>query len=93
MSLTTLYRSSKRTSKRAYNAGYASACRDLLNMIQQGVSAGDSSGSDGQGIAIGRIMDYVEARLEAIRSREEEEDEDEDKERERAGGGDKQRPD
>lgn len=86
LSLTTLYRSSKRTSKRAYNAGYASACRDLLNMIQQGVSAGDSSGSDGQGIAIGRIMDYVEARLEAIRSREEEEDEDEDKERERAGG-------
>lgn len=55
-------------------------------MIQQGVSAGDSSGSDGQGDAIGRIMDYVEARLEAIRSREEEEDEDEEKERERAGG-------
>ena len=55
-------------------------------MIQQGVSTGDSSGSDGQGDAIGRIMDYVEARLEAIRSREEEEDEDEEKERERAGG-------
>ena len=55
-------------------------------MIQQGVSTGDSSGSDGQGVAIGRIMDYVEARLEAIRSREEEEDEDEEKERERAGG-------
>lgn len=55
-------------------------------MIQQGVSAGDSSGSDGQGVAIGHIMDYVEARLEAIRSREEEEDEDEEKERERAGG-------
>ncbi|EPS93401.1 hypothetical protein FOMPIDRAFT_162716 [Fomitopsis schrenkii] len=86
LSLTTLYRSSKRTSKRAYNAGYAAACRDLLNMIQQGVSAGDSSGSDGQGVAIGHIMDYVEARLEAIRSREEEEDEDEEKERERAGG-------
>ncbi|KZT66166.1 hypothetical protein DAEQUDRAFT_758869 [Daedalea quercina L-15889] len=83
LSLTTLYRSSKRTSKRAFNAGYAAACQDLLLMIQQGVSAGDSSEADGQGVTIGRIMDYVEARLEAIRSREEEEDEDEEKERER----------
>ncbi|KAH9922424.1 uncharacterized protein B0H18DRAFT_1018302 [Fomitopsis serialis] len=83
LSLTTLYRCSKRTSKRAYNAGYAAACQDLLVMIQQGVSAGESSDSDGQGMTIGRIMDYVEARLEAIRSREEEEDEDEEKDRDR----------
>ena len=34
-------------------------------------------------MTIGRIMDYIEARLEAIKSREEEEDEDEEKERER----------
>ncbi|TBU21942.1 hypothetical protein BD311DRAFT_631691, partial [Dichomitus squalens] len=38
LSLTTLFRSSKTASKRAYNAGYAAACHDLLNMIQQGVS-------------------------------------------------------
>jgi len=86
LSLTTLYRSSRRTSKRAYNAGYASACQDLLFMIQQGVSAGESSDSDGQGMTIGRIMDYLEARLEAIKSREEEEDEDEEKEKERDRG-------
>lgn len=34
-------------------------------------------------MTIGRIMDYIEARLEAIKSREEEEDEDEEKEREK----------
>ncbi|OCH88898.1 hypothetical protein OBBRIDRAFT_715987, partial [Obba rivulosa] len=62
LSLTTLYRSSRRTSKRAYNAGYAAACQDLLLMIQQGVSTGES----GPGMSIGRIMDYIEARLEAI---------------------------
>lgn len=52
-------------------------------MIQQGVSAGESSDRNGEGMTIGRIMDYIEARLEAIRSREEEEDEDEEKEKER----------
>ncbi|TFY51914.1 hypothetical protein EVJ58_g10310, partial [Rhodofomes roseus] len=88
LSLTTLYRSSKRTSKRAYNTGYAAACQDMLVMIQQGVSAGDSSDSDGQGMAIGRIMDYIEARLEAIKSCEEEDDEDEkERERERSKPG------
>ena len=50
-------------------------------MIQQGVSAGESS--DGNGMSIGRIMDYIEARLDAIKSREEEEDEDEEKDKER----------
>ncbi|KAI0782316.1 hypothetical protein C8Q75DRAFT_506313 [Abortiporus biennis] len=79
LSLTTLYRSSRRTSKRAYNAGYATACQDLLLMIQQGVSTGNESE-----MTIGRIMDYIEARLEAIKCREEEEDEDEEKERARS---------
>ncbi|GJE89148.1 hypothetical protein PsYK624_052420 [Phanerochaete sordida] len=83
LSITTLYKSSRRTSKRAYNAGYAAACQDLLMMIQQGVSAGESSDPTSSGMTIGRIMDYIEARLEAIKSREEEEDEDEEKERER----------
>ncbi|THH27077.1 hypothetical protein EUX98_g7117 [Antrodiella citrinella] len=83
LSLTTLYRSSRRTSKRAYNAGYAAACQDLLLMIQQGVSAGESSSDPNGtgGMSIGRVMDYVEARLEAIKSREDEEDEDEERER------------
>ena len=51
-------------------------------MIQQGVSAGDTNDASGGGMTIGRIMDYVEARLEAIKAREEEEEDDE-KERER----------
>ena len=76
LSLTTLYRSSKTASKRAYNAGYSAACHDLLNMIQQGVST-DSDPS--REVTIGRIMDYIEARREAIKAREEEEDEEEER--------------
>ena len=90
LSITTLYRSSRHTSKRAYNAGYAAACRDLMIMIQQGVSTGGIAPSDhgthGSDMTVGRILDWIEARLDAVKSREEEEDEDEerDKERERA---------
>ena len=91
-----MYRSSRKNSKRAYNAGYAAACQDLLNFIQQGVSASDigqaPSGSshavEGGGMTIGRVMDWTEARVDAIKAREEEEDEDEEREKdkERAGG-------
>ena len=83
LSITTLYKSSLRTSKRAYNSGYAAACQDLLLMIQQGVSAGETSDINGSSMTIGRVMDYLEARLEALKSREEEEDEDEEKDKER----------
>jgi len=63
-------------------------------MIQQGVSVGglDPSGSgsshdaEGGGMTIGRVMDWIEARLDAIKSREEEEDEDEEREKERERG-------
>ena len=52
----------------------------MLDVIQQGVSdRGAGSESDG-GMNIGRVMDWVEARLEAIRSREEEEAEEEERE-------------
>ena len=77
LSITTLYRSSRTTSKKAYNAGYASACQDLLQMIQQAVSDSESEGGSGMP-TIERVMDWVEARLEAIRAREEEEEEDEE---------------
>ncbi|KAF8153877.1 hypothetical protein B0H34DRAFT_661684 [Crassisporium funariophilum] len=86
LSITTLYRSSRKNSKRAYNAGYAAACQDMLNFIQQGLSAGDlgqlgSHEVEGGGMTIGRVMDWTEARVEAIKAREEEEDEDEERER------------
>jgi hypothetical protein len=88
LSITTLYRSSRQNSKRAYNAGYAAACQDLLTMIQQGVSLDPTGSSDaeGGGMTIGRVMDWTEARLEAIKSREEEEDEDEEREKEKERG-------
>jgi len=41
-------------------------------MIQQGVSVSETPPT------IGRVMDWVEARLEAIRAREEEEDEEDE---------------
>ncbi|KAI0061387.1 hypothetical protein BV25DRAFT_1779381, partial [Artomyces pyxidatus] len=65
LSITTLYRSSRTTSKRAYNSGYAAACHDLLQMIQQGVSDSETEGGSGMP-TIGRVMDWVEGRLEAI---------------------------
>lgn len=37
-------------------------------------------------MTIGRVMDWTEARLEAIKSREEEEDEEEEREKEKEGG-------
>ncbi|KAG2056695.1 hypothetical protein BDR06DRAFT_879874 [Suillus hirtellus] len=88
LSITTLYRSSRHASKRAYNAGYATACQDLMSMIQQGVSTGGvalsgSSNPAGDVMTIGRIMDWIEARMEAVKAREEEEDEDEDREKEK----------
>ncbi|KAG6877285.1 hypothetical protein C0993_008842 [Termitomyces sp. T159_Od127] len=89
LSITTLYKSSRKTSKRAYTAGYAAACQDLLSMIQQGVSAsshGPNPGGSEGGLTIGRVMDWTEARLEAIKAREEEEDEEEEREREKDAG-------
>ncbi|KAF8809886.1 hypothetical protein BYT27DRAFT_7093182 [Phlegmacium glaucopus] len=94
LSITTLYRSSRKNSKRAYNAGYAAACQDLLNFIQQGVSASDVGQSpsgashdvEGGGMTIGKVMDWTEARVDAIKAREEEEEEDEEREK------DKERP-
>lgn len=37
-------------------------------------------------MTIGRVMDWTEARMEAIKSREEEEDEDEEREKEKERG-------
>ncbi|EIM84613.1 uncharacterized protein STEHIDRAFT_33859, partial [Stereum hirsutum FP-91666 SS1] len=65
LSITTLYRSSRTTSKRAYNAGYAAACQDLLQMIQQGVSDSETEGGSGMP-TIERVLDWVEARYEAV---------------------------
>ncbi|KAG8906506.1 hypothetical protein FRB99_006726 [Tulasnella sp. 403] len=103
LSITTLYKSSLKHSKRSYNAGYAACLLDVLHFIQAGVSAEgrmaelgghDGSGAlglnlnfdvDGDGMTIGRVMDWVENRLETIRSEEEEGegggDEEEDKAR------------
>lgn len=56
-------------------------------MIQQGVSAGGIAPSDHNArngeMTVGRILDWIEARMEAVKSREEEEDEDEEREKER----------
>jgi len=51
-------------------------------MIQQGVSAGGDHAGENP-MSVGRIMDWVEARCDAIKAREEEEDEEEQKEKEK----------
>ncbi|KAG7443765.1 uncharacterized protein BT62DRAFT_1078253 [Guyanagaster necrorhizus] len=86
LSITTLYRSSRDASKRAYSAGYAAACQDLLAMIQRGVSVGGiepGMSAESNGMSIGRVMDWIDARLDAVKSRQEEEVEEEEKEKER----------
>lgn len=52
-------------------------------MIQQGVSDSETEGGSGMP-TIERVMDWVEARYEAVRAREEEEEEDEERERSRS---------
>lgn len=62
-------------------------------MIQQGVSVGGigpggstpSSAQSNNEMTIGKVMDWIEARLEAVKSREEEEEEEEERERTRNG--------
>ncbi|KAF8513300.1 hypothetical protein JB92DRAFT_230318 [Gautieria morchelliformis] len=73
LSITTLYRSSLDTSKQAYSAGYATCLLDVLQFVEAGVSV---SGDDGEEMTIGKVMDWIEARLEAIKSTAEEEEED-----------------
>ncbi|VDC03860.1 unnamed protein product [Peniophora sp. CBMAI 1063] len=73
-SVTKLYRSSLKASKRTYNKGYADACQEILQMIQHGVSDHEDAA-----VHVGRVMDWLEARLDALKAREEEEDEDEDR--------------
>jgi len=51
-------------------------------MIQQGVSAGGNHTGENP-MSVGRIMDWIEARCDAIKAREEEEDEEEQKEKEK----------
>lgn len=77
LSITTFYRSSLAASKEAYSSGYLTCLQDTLQFIQAGVSV---SGSSGEEMTIGRVMDWLEARLEAIKSTEEEEEEDRMKE-------------
>lgn len=56
-------------------------------MIQHGVSAGGiDNGSSREGVTIGRVMDWTEARLEALKQKDEEEDEDEDRDKDRERG-------
>lgn len=52
-------------------------------MIQQGVSDSETEGGSGMP-TIERVMDWVEARYEAVRARAEEEEEDEERDRERS---------
>lgn len=52
-------------------------------MIQQGVSDSETEGGSGMP-TIERVLDWVEARYEAVRARAEEEEEDEERDRERS---------
>lgn len=78
LSITTLYRSGLQSSKRAYTAGYEACLQDVLELVQAGVSDGinarGTGGVDGEAMSVGRVMDWVEARLEDIKEDKREED-------------------
>ncbi|KAJ7584132.1 hypothetical protein C8J56DRAFT_830197 [Mycena floridula] len=96
-SITTLYRSSRDASKQSYNAGYTAACQDLLAMIQHGASSSSASSpspspvgtSDSEEMTVDKVVSWIEARLDAVRSREEEENEDAEREKEHERPNDK----
>ena len=78
LALTTLYRSSQQSAKRHYDAGYDSgylaALDELMSIIQHGVSTSADSASnlnciDEHAMSIGWVMDWIEARSEAMRSK------------------------
>lgn len=77
LSITTLYKSSLTTSKQAYSAGYQACLADVLQFVQAGVSIqGQGSNVGAEGLTIGKIMDWIEGRLEATRGAEEDDDDD-----------------
>lgn len=94
LSLTTLYRSSQQSGKNhydaGYDAGYLTALDDLLSVIQHGVSASTDAAVTSEcahenGMSIGRVMDWIEARSEAIRMKAKDQEDDEDDSEKKAG--------
>lgn len=77
LSITTLYKSSLATSKQAYSAGYQACLTDVLQFVQAGVSIqGQGANVGAEGLTIGRIMDWIEGRLEAIGTADDDDDDD-----------------
>ncbi|KAH8832050.1 hypothetical protein DL96DRAFT_1812780 [Flagelloscypha sp. PMI_526] len=69
LALTTLYKSSRDQSKRAYDAGYEAACRDVLAILQAEAANADVSR---------HVSKWLEARIDAVKGEDaSEEDEDE----------------
>jgi len=76
-SMTTLYKSAIEAQKKSFDSGYSTALHDILNFIQQGVSNGHAQ--DDHGMTIGKVLDFAEARLEAIGAQEDDIQSDNDK--------------
>jgi len=72
MSITNLYRASQGSSKRAHGAGYAAALADVRAFVQSGLSGSGSSEID-----IAALLDWCDARAEAMRVQDSDDDRDE----------------
>ncbi|OXB38177.1 hypothetical protein LQV05_001207 [Cryptococcus neoformans] len=60
-SITSLYRSSLAVTKQGYNAGYSTALKDMLSMVQSSIGEGQDSAQ-----TLSRLMDWADARQAAI---------------------------
>jgi len=63
LAITTLLKAAQNTSKKAFQAGYSTALQDVLEYLQQGLDIHQGAPSDG----IAQIIDYIEARQEAVK--------------------------
>ncbi|KAH8914326.1 hypothetical protein BT69DRAFT_1326556 [Atractiella rhizophila] len=75
--ISVLYTEAAKASKKAYSTGYASAMKDVLEFLQHGLdhrppqhvhSSRGRSRADHNAITIERVIDYIEARQETVRS-------------------------
>ncbi|KAH8924009.1 hypothetical protein BT69DRAFT_1333363 [Atractiella rhizophila] len=75
--ISVLYTEAAKASKKAYSTGYASAMKDVLEFLQHGLDhrppqhvhgSRGRSRADHNAITIERVIDYIEARQETVRS-------------------------
>ncbi|GAA6058574.1 hypothetical protein JCM10212_007013 [Sporobolomyces blumeae] len=77
LSITTMYQASKKASATAYLAGKKEALQDVLEFLQASLDHPQPSSSVSGPLSVGRLIDYICARQEALKAEEEDNDDEE----------------